>query len=106
MSIASDNSAGKSVRSHFDHPTKTRDYVKYQLGIIDGEKGFDRFFLAETGFIFLLYEVEEFVNRGMLFSRKPKGKALDPENLRKIRQIWHGPIWMVVKRDPIHNAKV
>lgn len=44
MSIVSDSSVSKSVRSHFAHPLKARDYVSLQLGIIDGEEGFDRFF--------------------------------------------------------------
>lgn len=44
MSIVSDSSVNKSVRSHFSRPYSPRERIRYELGIVDGETGFDRYF--------------------------------------------------------------
>lgn len=106
MSIVSDSSQNKSVRSHFAHPLKARDYVSLQLGIIDGEEGFDRFFKSMDQFLRLISRTQVFLNRNLLFSKKGADKAFDKVAFDRLRQIWLGPTWMIVKRDPVHLSKI
>lgn len=106
MSIVNDSSQNKSVRSHFSHPLKARDYVSLQLGIIDGEEGFDRFFKSMDQFIRLIQRTQVFLNRNLLFSKKGPENAFDKTAYNRLRQIWYGPTWMIVKRDPVHLSKI
>lgn len=100
MSIVSDSSVNKSVRSHFSRPYSPRERIRYELGIVDGETGFDRYFKGTNGFIRVLTMAQTYVNRGLLFSKKGKENAINQVYLQRLRQIWHGPTWKIVIRDP------
>lgn len=106
MSIVNDSSLNKSVRSHFSRPYSPRERIRYELGIIDGETGFDRYFKGMTGFIRVLGMAQEYVNRGLIFSRKGKENAINKIQLMRLNQIWHGPTWKVVIRDPNNTGKI
>lgn len=106
MSIVSDSSSNKSVRTNFAHPLKARDYVSLQMGIFDGEEGFDRFFKSGDQFVRLLGRIQVFLDRGLLYSKKGPKEALSKVQVERLKQIWFGPTWMVVKRDPVHLSKI
>lgn len=106
MSLVNDSSSAKSTRTQFSHPLKARDYVSLQLGIIDGEEGFDRFFKSADQFIRLIERMQVFLDRGLLYSKKGKEEAFEKQAFERLKQIWFGPTWMVVKRDPVHLGKV
>lgn len=106
MSLVSDSSGQKSVRGHFSRPYNAREYLRYQLGIIDGEEGFDRFFKSMDGFMRLLGRAQVYVERGLVYSRKGADKAFDKERIEKLRKIWYGPTWMIVIRNPANLGEV
>lgn len=104
--MSSPDADAKSLRGHFSHPSTPREYVQFQLGIIDGEEGFGRFFSAERSFNNLLDRVQIFLQEGLLWSSKGVDMALNPTNLWKLKQTWHGPLFLVVLRDPYNYGHV
>ena len=104
--MSSDGSGMKSVRGHFSRPYNPRERLRFELGVMDGEESFSRFFKSAEEFIRILRRAQIYVRRGLVYSKKGKDNAINQIMVKKLFQIWHGPTWMIVIRNPENIGQI
>lgn len=106
MSMGSEGSGQKSVRGHFSRPYNPRERIRFELGVMDGEESFSRFFKSAEEFVNILRRAQIYVRRELIYSKKGKENAINQIMVQKLLQIWYGPTWMIVVRNPENLGQV
>jgi len=91
------------------HPIDTVEWIQQQLGIVNGEQGFDKFFLMANLISKLVLEIQALADQGLLKPRSFRSQIkinLDNESIEKMNLIWQNGLYIIVQRGIYNPNKV
>lgn len=101
----------KQPKQLMTHPRGWGDFISQQMGIWNNFQGFDHFFLLAEAFHKHLLQVEAKeivtpIDYSKMSQQQQNEIKFNPEAIRRIKQIWYGPTFISIKRNPFNSAKV